>query len=99
MRMPLFLIAGCVFLLAGGTVHAQGRDPATAASRELPAPPKVKSKGAVQTSAPTPATVQRDSTAKPAVPRKSKSASAATPRQQKKLPRAEKPAKPAKPGA
>lgn len=95
MRMTLFLIAGCVLFLAGGAAHAQKRDPGTPATRELPAPPKVKSKGTAQTATPAPArTVHRDSIAKPPVPRKSKSAPAAAPRQEKKLPPVEKPAKP-----
>lgn len=95
MRMTLFLIAGSVFLLASGAVQAQQRDPGTPATRELPAPPKVKAKRTAQTSASAPAErMQRDSTAKPAMPKKSKSAAAATPRQEKKLPRVDKPAKP-----
>jgi hypothetical protein len=95
MRMTLFLIAGCVLFLAGDAAHAQKRDSGTPATRELPAPPKVKSKRTAQTATPAPAgTVQRDSTLKPAVPRKSKAAPAATARQEKKLPRVEKPAKP-----
>lgn len=95
MRMTLFLIAGCLFLFAGGAAHAQQRDAATPATRELPAPPKVKSKRTAQPPASAPARgVHRDSTAKPAVPKKSKSAAAATPRQEKKLPRVDKPAKP-----
>ena len=93
MRMTLLLIAGAVFLLAGGAAHAQQRDPGAPAARALPAPPKVKSKRTAQPAAPA-RSVQRDSTAKPSVPRKSKSAAAATPRQEKKLPRVEKPAKP-----
>lgn len=95
MRMTLFLIAGCVLFLVGGALHAQERSPAAPATRDLPAPTKVKSKRTAQTAEPAPArTVQRDSTAKPAVPRKSKAAPAAAPRQEKKLPRVEKPAKP-----
>lgn len=93
MRMTLFLIAGCVSLLVGSALHAQQRDPGAAATRELPAPPKVKSKNAAQRTAP-PRTIQRDSVAKPTVPRKSKSAAAAAPRRDTKLPRVEKPAKP-----
>ena len=92
MRMTL-MIAGAVFLLGGGAVHAQQRDPGAAATRALPTLPKVKSKRTAQPAAPA-RSVQRDSTAKPAAPRKSKSAAAATPQQQKKLPRVEKPAKP-----
>ena len=93
MRMTLFLIAGAVFLLASGAAHAQQREPATPATRELPAAPKVKSKRTAQAPAPARA-VQRDSTARPAVPKKSKSSPAAQPRQEKKLPRVDKPAKP-----
>jgi hypothetical protein len=91
--MTLVLIAGCVFLLASGALHAQQRDPGTPATRELPAPPKVKGKRTAQPAAPA-RTAQRDSTAKPAVPRKSKAAAAATPREEKKVPRVDKPAKP-----
>ena len=92
MRMTLFLIAGCGFLLASA-LQAQERDSSAPATRELPAPPKVKSKRAASPAAPT-RTVQQDSTPKPIAPRKSKSAAAAAPRQEKKLPRVEKPAKP-----
>ena len=93
MRMTLFLIAGGVFLIAGSAVHAQARDSSAAATKELPAFPKVKSKGAAQPAAPAP-TAQRDSTPKPIAPRKSKSAAARAPRQETKRPRVEKPAKP-----
>lgn len=91
MRMTLFLIAGCVCLFAGGALHAQERDSSATVTRQLPAPPKVKSKGTTSPTAPA-RTVQRDSTPKPIAPRKSKSAPAARP--EKRLPRVEKPAKP-----
>jgi hypothetical protein len=90
--MTLFLLAGSTLLLAGA-LHAQQQEPSAPAARELPAPPKVKTKQAARSPAPA-RSVQSDSTAKPTVPRKSKAAAAEVPRKPKQLPPVEKPAKP-----